>query len=109
MNIELTNVSASALRRAADIKAQIEQLDHELHQLLGLDGGSYSGNGRISATGRANIAAAARARWAKFRSSKPAASKPSTGRKMTAAAKARLAAIARARWKKAKASGRNAL
>jgi hypothetical protein len=63
---------------------------------------------RMSAAGRARIAAAARARWAQFRSGKT--SKPvKKKRKVSAALKARLAAIARQRWKKAKAEGKSRL
>ena len=61
----------------------------------------------MSAAGRAAIAAAARARWAKLRGASPVTnpvSKP--GRKITAAGRARLAASARARWRKAKAVGK---
>ena len=66
----------------------------------------------MSASARARIAAAQRARWAKVRGEKPAsAEKPASSgrRKMSAAAKARLAAIARARWQKAKAQGKTKL
>ncbi|MGO9477806.1 MAG: hypothetical protein ACLQAH_13440 [Limisphaerales bacterium] len=64
----------------------------------------------MSAAGRAKIAAAARARWARVKGAKKpakAASKPR--RKMSAAGRAKIAAAARARWKKAKAAGKNSL
>jgi hypothetical protein len=64
----------------------------------------------MSAAGRARIAAATRARWAKIRAAKVAAKaarKPK--RKLSAAGRARLAALARARWKQAKAQGKTSL
>jgi len=62
----------------------------------------------MSAAGRRAIAAAARARWAKYRGEKPT----KTGgkrRKMSAAARAKMVRVARARWRKAKAAGRSRL
>jgi len=74
----MNNLSARELRRAADIKDQIESLQTELNKILG----HFVGNGRtpaatpvmkktgrrkMSAAGRAKIAAAARARWAKVK------------------------------------------
>jgi hypothetical protein len=59
----------------------------------------------MSAAGRAKIAAAQRARWAKQRGSQPA--NPAKARRMmSAAAKKRLAQLAKARWAKAKAAGK---
>jgi hypothetical protein len=89
----------------------------------------------MSAAGRARIAAAAKARWAKLRgaavkgikrgrkmSAKGLANiragvlkrmknqgKEITKPKMSAAGRARLSALARARWKKAKAAGKGTL
>jgi hypothetical protein len=113
MNQSLTDLSASQLRQAADIKENIENLEHRLNQILG--GRAQTGNGApvqkkqtMSPAVRARIAAAARARWARIKgktSPKPA----KHGRKMSAAARAHLAAIARARWKKAKSAGKKAL
>jgi hypothetical protein len=118
--MDILNLTSSQLKQAADIKEQIAALENELHAIFG-GGGSSSrvSNGapapfrtrrnRMSAAGRARIIAAQKARWAKFKKSKPAAK--STGRKRTlsASAKAKIAAAARARWAKAKASGRNSL
>jgi hypothetical protein len=83
----MTNVSAADLRRAANVMEKIEDLQSELNKILG--GGDGSGIKRrgpkpkggdvdkykeahgvakkkrkMSAAGRAKIAAAARARWA---------------------------------------------
>jgi hypothetical protein len=66
----------------------------------------------MSPAGRARIAAAARAKWAKVRGQKrqnKEAAAAAKRRKMSPAAKAKIAAAARARWAKAKAAGRNAL
>jgi hypothetical protein len=68
------NISATQLRRAADIQDKIESLQGELNQLLG-DGSEPSAKPerkrrKMSAAARAKIAAAQRARWAKVRSGK---------------------------------------
>jgi hypothetical protein len=71
------NISASQLRRAADIQDEIESLQGELNKLL--SNGSESSadkkptrrkRRKMSAAARAKIAAAARARWAKVRAGK---------------------------------------
>jgi hypothetical protein len=113
-------INSDQLRRAADIKAQIEALESQLSAIL--NGGSTgtapapSNNGpvaakrQISAAGKARIAAAARARWARQRGQAPAKSSPPMGKKtLSPAAKARIAAAARRRWAAARAAGRNAL
>jgi hypothetical protein len=93
MEMNLANVSGAQLRRAADIKEQIDRLNSELSAILG-GGGSVSvaprrgrppGSGKkaaapagggggkrrvMSPEGRARIAAAARARWARVRAEK---------------------------------------
>jgi hypothetical protein len=108
----MTNLSASQLRHAADLKDKIESLQKELSGLLGSTDGAAAPRKRrkMSAAGRAKIAAAARARWAKVKGRKSAA-KPikKARRKMSAAARAKIAAAARARWKTAKAQGKNSL
>jgi ribosomal protein L15 len=68
------NISATQLRRAADIQDKIESLQSELNKLLG--NGSVAApkperkRRKMSAAARAKIAAAQRARWAKVRSEK---------------------------------------
>ena len=113
MNPILTELSAKLLRRAAFVKEKIDALHNEFNRILG----APSGNGatpkkrrKMSAAGRANIAAAVRARWAKIKgrkSSMKTAKRPR--RKMSAAGRAKLAASARARWRKAKAQGKSGL
>jgi ribosomal protein L15 len=68
------NISASQLRRAADIQDKIESLQSELNQLFG--NGSVAAvkpqrkRRKMSAAARAKIGAAQRARWAKVQSGK---------------------------------------
>lgn len=85
----MTNVSAVALRRAADVADKIESLNKELSAILG---GFEVGNGLKASTSDGR--------------------KSRKGRKrgpMSAAAKAKIAAAARARWAKAKAAGKKRL
>jgi hypothetical protein len=122
--MDMTNLSAAQLRKAADLKERIEALSSELASLIGDDVSlnpqplppKAGGRRRMSAAGRARIAAAARARWAKVRASKEgegrgtASTAKSGGRRtMSSAARARIAAAAKARWAKAKAAGKNSL
>ena len=62
---------------------------------------------KMSAAGRARIAAGQKARWAKVKEAKPAPKK--ARRKMSAAAKAKISVAAKARWAKAKAAGKKSL
>ena len=107
--------SIAQLKRALKLRAKIESLEHKLDSIIG---SSSNGSGyqtpkrkrKMSASARARIGKAQRARWAKLKGrtvTKTAAK--SKRRKMPAAAKAKLAAIARARWAKAKASGKSKL
>ena len=101
-----TDISTDQLRRALQIKEQIESLEQQLNSLL-------SGSARIqssthpairgrrrtmSASARARIAAAQRARWAKVKGKSSASATPRKRRKMSAAGRAAIAAAARARW-----------
>jgi hypothetical protein len=111
----IINLSAQQLRRAADIKDKIQFLQNELSQILGSSTkpvavAAPKKRRKMSASGRAKIAAAQRARWAKVKGRKSAA-KPvkKARRKMSAASRAKIAAAARARWKKAKAAGKKRL
>src|SRR5436190_3514518 len=107
----LMNLSPKALRQAASIQERIGSLQKELAHILGaapVSNGGSAPHRTMSAAGRARIAAAARARWAKQRGSKPAKGRK-PGRRMSAAAKAKLAAIARKRWAAAKSAGKMAL
>jgi hypothetical protein len=117
----IKDLSVAQLKRAIDLREQIESLQE---QLASIGGGSRlgrppgpakparKGKRRMSAAGRARIAAAARARWAKYRGGatrvKPAKAVKKKKR-FNAAARAKLSAAAKARWAKAKAAGRKAL
>jgi hypothetical protein len=116
MNV-LTHVTSKQLLRASKLKARIDKLQDKMNDLLGLS--AQKGNGaapvrkkyRMSRAGRAAIAAAARARWAKYNKGRVESAKPGRkpGRKMSAASRAKMAAAARARWKAAKAAGKTRL
>src|SRR5258708_39965840 len=77
--VNISDVSAKQLRKAANLKERIESLQDDLNRILG-----NSGVGSAASGAR-------------------------TRRSMSAATKAKLAAIARARWKKAKAQGKKVL
>ena len=75
--MNLSELSAAQLRRAADLKEQIEKLQQELTSLLGAPASSQAAMAvpqpkkrKMSAASRANVAAAARARWAKIKAAK---------------------------------------
>jgi hypothetical protein len=111
----ITRLTAKQLRQAANLKERIDALEGELNELLGSEVSAPlqvtqapKRKRRMSAAGRRAIAAAARARWAKYKADKGAvAVKPR--RKISAAGKARLSALAKARWKKVKALGKSRL
>jgi len=125
---QLLNLAPSQLRRAAELKEEIDQLTREFAELLGGNGpaapgskgqaGSVrtipdNGRGKMSAAGRARIAAAARARWAKVKAQggtklSSGGSEVGNGRKgkrtMSAAARKKIGAAAKARWAKIRAA-----
>ena len=111
----LTNLTVSQFHRIIAIKEQIEALQGQIDSIAGGGGGISSPvtveapkKRRMSPAGRAAIAAAARARWARVKLAKREAA-PNKRRKMSAAAKAKIAAAARARWAKVKAAGKKML
>jgi hypothetical protein len=111
--MNIANLSVSQLRRAAEIKDQIDNLNAELSQILdspapSTDAPKKRGPRKMSATARAKIAAAQKARWAKQKG-KAAKAPKKARRTMSAAGRARIAAAAKARWKKAKAQGKTSL
>jgi hypothetical protein len=101
----------------ANLSVLVKQLkkerDRVQQQLSGLNAaleafaGVYRGNNgikprrKISAKGRASIAAAQRARWARVNGNKATAAKP-VKRTMSASARRKIAAAQRARWAKVK-------
>lgn len=115
----LLMLSAEQLKRAAQIKEQIDALNGELVQILAGEipvpfstaprrGRPPGKRGGMSAAGRARIAAAAKARWARIKATGGAANlggsaAPKKKRTLSAAARAKIAAAQRARWAKASA------
>jgi hypothetical protein len=107
----INSLSVQQLRQAANLKEQIEALEKELSQLLGstpkpVAAKAPKKNGGMSAAGKAKVAAAQKARWAKIKAAKPvvAAAKPAKKKfTMSAAAKSKISAAAKARWAKIKA------
>jgi hypothetical protein len=109
----MVNYSAAKLKLAYAIQRKIESLQGKLEKhtnklatVLGGETPSPFKRGKISAAGRARIAAAQKARWAKV---KGKVAKPAGKRTMSAAAKKKIAAAARKRWAEAKKAGKNRL
>jgi uncharacterized phosphosugar-binding protein len=93
----LTSVLNQLEQERASLTSQLEQLDTAL---LALNGISKNGIRRgMSAAGRARVAAAQRARWAKVKGPK-VVSITARKRTMSPAARRRIAAAQKARWAK---------
>ncbi len=116
----LITLSSKQLNRAAALKERITALEAQLASILGApvfaeaspEAAAAGRKSKMSAAGRARIAAAQRVRWAKVRGAKSAGTtaKPAAKKRVVSAAvKARLSAMAKKRWAKAKKSGRSAL
>jgi hypothetical protein len=113
MSSSITDLSAQQLRRAANIKDKIQSLENELGKILGssinpVAAAAPKKRRKMSAAGRAKIAAGQKARWAKAKGQKMKQSQPKK-RKMSAAARAKISAAAKSRWAKAKAAGKKTL
>ena len=117
----LSDLTAAQLKSIVAVKEQIEALQGQIDSIVGGRGG---GNGEssipavevskkrhMSAAARAKIAAAAKARWARIKKTKPEAPKPvqKEDRRSSPAVRAKIAAAAMARWKKARAAGKTTL
>jgi hypothetical protein len=95
------------LKKERDRAAQqVERLNVALAALNPNSYGERTAGGTLSASARARIRAAQRARWAKVRASKGSANSASsaTRRTMSAAARAKIARAQRLRWAKYKKS-----
>lgn len=96
-HMNLLDLTANQLKRAAAIKEQIDKLNKELASILGVPANSEtpSKNQRtMSASARRKIAAAQKARWAKIRDAKPLSAKSARKAKkkrMGSASRAKLA------------------
>ena len=110
------DLSTRNLEQALAIRRQIDALERRLRGLVGGTGSSATtvaprrgGKRRLSASARSKIAAAARARWARFRAARGAAKTKKRGKGksgITAAGRRRLSQMMKARWaarRKAKA------
>ena len=138
----MINLTPTQLRKAANLQEKIQSLQKELGQILGRSVESAPSEAprkrKMSAAGRRAIAAAAKARWAKYNASKGKPIKKGrrklsaqglaniragvakriaaqgkavkkAKRKMTPAAKAKMAALMKARWANAKKAGKSTL
>jgi hypothetical protein len=113
----LTDLSSAMLRRAVQLKEQIETMEGELNKILGEERPRAMAMARrhpgISEAGRARIVAAQKKRWAMHRAQAKASRSNSSARTSVKAPKGgippalrqKLAAQAKARWAKVKAQG----
>jgi hypothetical protein len=89
-----------------EINKEIANLTQARNVLAGLNGSSSNGavvstaKGRFTAASRAKMAAAQKARWAKFRASKSQTQPTKPVRIMSASARRKIAAAQKARWAK---------
>jgi hypothetical protein len=127
--MSITSLSPQQLRSAADLKEHIDALQDQLNAILGgqtpapvtvtvpeapRNGRRRKRRKKVSAEGRANIAAAARARWAARKMGRvmaPAPDQPleKPKRRRSAAWSKALSEAMRARWAKAKREGKSSL
>ena len=110
--MNISDLSAAQLRRAASIKERIERLHKELTSILGTDSPTSTapeGRGikrRMTAAAKKKLSDSQKARWAKTKKTQ----KPGEPKKkkftMSAAAKAAISKAAKARWAKIRAAQR---
>jgi hypothetical protein len=100
------DLSLKKLEEAVGIRRQIETLEKSLASLLtgsaapAAHAVSSKGRRRVSATTRAKLAAAARARWAKLRDNGASTANSSKKKKggLTPSGRKRLSQLMKARW-----------
>jgi hypothetical protein len=124
----ITDLSIQQLRQAASLKEQIASLEKQILELAGSPANvaakpplKATKKGGMSAEGRARVAAAQKARWARIKAgtkpvikatpvAKPVPAPIAQPAKkkftMSAAAKAKISAAAKARWAKVKSSAK---
>ena len=115
--MNILTITPKQLRKIINLKIQIEKLTIKLEKLAGEESSTPAKTtkttprrkGGMSVAGRARVAAAQRARWAKLKGKKSAKPVKKARKKMSAAAKAKISAAAKARWAKVKASGKTRL
>jgi len=107
MSNSLATVTAVQLRQAIAIKEQIEALETELAAIFGAGPATVTpeaaptGKRTMSAAGRARVAAAQRARWARQKGAAPqAVEAPKHKRQISPEGRQRMVAGAKARWAK---------
>src|SRR5438552_13004356 len=98
----LQPVVSQLRKERTNLVNQLRHVDAALSVLGKLEGGRFYTEPRrtLSAAGRARIAAAARARWAKIRASKSGAPNTPPKRTMSASSRRKIAVSQRARWAK---------
>jgi hypothetical protein len=94
----LTSVLKYLEQERNRLGAQVQHLNHALSVLIGTS--NHRTGRRLSAAGRARIAAAQRARWAKSKGHKVVSIFARKGRRMSPAARRRIAAAQKVRWAK---------
>jgi hypothetical protein len=106
----LGNVVRHLQQERARAQKEVERFDAALAALNGSANHRGGRRGHLSAAGKARIAQAQRARWAKVRGQAQPAVPKSSPRKRTlsSAARRRIAAAQRARWAKLKAAKKKA-
>lgn len=116
MTNTIATLPLDQLKRAVQVREQIDLLTQELHQILGnqtllySDAGSrnnqtaFEGKKRnLTPAARERIAAAQRLRWAKYNSDKPAKPVSLSRNRLSPAGRAKVAAAVKARWAKFRA------
>jgi hypothetical protein len=94
----LTSVLKDLEQERNRLSVQLENLNRALSVLKGTS--NNQAGKTISTAGRARIAAAQRARWAKIKGQKVVSISARKGRKMSPAARKRIVAAQKARWAK---------
>jgi hypothetical protein len=94
----LTSVLKDLEQERHRLGAQLERLSHALSVLRGTS--NHRAGRRISAAGRARIAAAQRARWARVKGHKVVSIGARKGHAISPAARKRIVAAQKARWAK---------
>src|SRR4051812_1971871 len=115
MTNSFATLSLEQLKRAVQIREQIESMTHELDQILGsspliyantrsTNGNGLQGKRNLSSSARARIAAAQRLRWAKYNAAKGPKVVSTQKNRLSAAGRAKVAAAVKARWAKFRAA-----
>jgi hypothetical protein len=110
--MNITELTTTQLRQILAIKEQIETLQSQIDSIAGggeipipaVEEAPTTRRRRVSVAGRARMAAAQQARWAKIKGTGAADFKPAKRRKrrISAAGRAAMSAAGKARWAKVK-------